>query len=93
MQSIFMLVDLVLELYTWALIISIIMTWLVQFKVINTSNRLVYAVGDFLYRITEPLLAPIRRFLPSLGGMDLSPLVLMLAIFLLRSLLREYGPA
>lgn len=92
MQSIILLIDLLLELYTWALIISVIMTWLVQFKVINTTNRLVYAVGDFLYRITEPVLRHIRRFLPALGGMDLSPLLLLLGIFLLRNLLREYGP-
>jgi YggT family protein len=92
MQSILLLIDLVLDLYTWVLIISVILTWLVQFNVINTSNRFVYAVGDFLYRITEPALRPIRRFVPSVGGMDLSPLVLLLGIFLLRNLLREYGP-
>ncbi len=92
MQSIFHLIDLLLELYTWALVISIVMTWLVQFNVINTSNRLVYSVGDFLYRITEPALRPIRRYVPSFGGIDLSPLILLLAIFLLRNLLREYGP-
>jgi YggT family protein len=92
MQSILQLILVLLQLYSWALIISIVLTWLVQFNVVNTSNRLVYAVGDFLYRITEPLLAPIRRFLPSLGGMDLSPLVLLLAIFLLRNLLVEYWP-
>ena len=92
MQSIFLLIDLLLELYTWALIISVILTWLVQFNVINTSNRLVYMVGDFLYRITEPFLRPIRRYVPNFGGIDLSPLILLLAIFLLRNLLREYGP-
>jgi YggT family protein len=92
MQSILQLILVLLQLYSWALIISIVLTWLVQFNVVNTSNRLVYAVGDFLYRITEPLLAPIRRFLPSVGGMDLSPMVLLLAIFLLRNLLIEYWP-
>lgn len=90
MLSIVKLVDVVLELYTWALIISVIMTWLVQFNVINTSNRLVYSVGDFLYRITEPALRPIRRFVPMLGGMDLSPLILLLVIFLIRNLMYEY---
>ena len=92
MQSIFLLIDVVLNLYTWALIISVILTWLVQFNVINTSNQFVYMVGDFLYRITEPALRHIRRVVPAVGGLDLSPLILLLGIFLLRSLLREYGP-
>lgn len=92
MQSLFLLIDIVLDLYTWALIISVVLTWLVQFNVLNTSNRIVYVVGDFLYRITEPLLRPIRQVVPSIGGVDISPLVLLLAIWLLRSLLREYGP-
>ncbi|MBM3558918.1 MAG: YggT family protein, partial [Alphaproteobacteria bacterium] len=59
---------------------------------LNTSNRIVYVVGDFLYRITEPLLRPIRQVVPSIGGVDISPLVLLLAIWLLRSQLRRYGP-
>ena len=63
------------------------MSWLVAFKVINTSNRAVYMIGDFLYRITEPALRPIRRVLPNLGGMDVSPIVLILGLFFLNRIL------
>jgi len=91
MQSLILLIDTVLSLYMWALIISAVLSWLVTFNVVNTSNRLVYTVGDFLHRITEPALRPIRRVIPAISGIDLSPLVLILGIILLRNLLREYG--
>ncbi len=70
----------IIGLYMWALIISVVLTWLVQFNVINTSNRLVFQIGDFLYRITEPALRPIRQIIPSIGGVDLSPLILILIL-------------
>src|SRR3546814_10873571 len=70
----------VLQLYIWVLIISAILRWLVAFNVVNTSNRVVYLVGDVLYRLTEPALRPIRRFIPYLGGIDISPVVLLLGI-------------
>src|SRR5690606_2002659 len=70
MYSLYLLVDTVLNLYSWCLIIWVIMSWLISFNVINTHNRFVHMVGDFLYRITEPALRPIRRFLPDLGGLD-----------------------
>lgn len=92
MQSLLALLLTVLDLYTWVIILSVILSWLVAFNVVNTSNRFVYVVGDALYRMTEPALRPIRRFLPNLGGIDLSPLVLLLAVYLLRSLLIEYWP-
>ena len=76
-----------IELYVWLVIISAIMSWLVAFNVINTSNRAVYVIGDFLYRITEPALRPIRRVLPNLGGMDLSPIVLILGLFFVNRIL------
>ena len=66
------------------------MSWLISFNVINTHNRFVHLVGDFFYRITEPALRPIRRFLPNLGGLDLSPIVLILLIWFIRNLLSEY---
>jgi len=91
MLSILNLVDFVLELYMWCIIIAAILSWLSFGGVINTHNRFVYMVSDFLYRITEPALRPIRRFVPLVGGIDLSPVVLILAIYLVRSLLREYG--
>ena len=65
---------------------------LVAFNVVNPHNRFVAMVGEFLYRITEPALAPIRRYLPSLGGLDLSPVVLILLLVFLRNLLFEYWP-
>ena len=66
------------------------MGWLVQFNVINAQNRFVYLVMDFLYRVTEPLLRPIRNVLPNLGGLDLSPIVLVLGLSFIRSLMWEY---
>jgi YggT family protein len=76
-----------LELYMWAVIIGVVLSWLVAFNVVNTSNRFVYSVGDFVYRITEPALAPLRRMLPNLGGMDLSPMVLILGLIFLRGVI------
>ena len=80
MQSTLWLIDTVITLYIWCLIISAILSWLIAFNVVNTQNRIVYMIGDFLYRVTEPALAPIRRFLPNLGGIDISPIVLILLL-------------
>lgn len=82
----------VIDIYVFVLIASVIMSWLVAFSVLNTSNRFVYLVYDSLYRITEPALRPIRRFMPNLGGIDLSPLVLLLLLYFLQNLLVEYWP-
>ena len=84
MLAIANLISTVIGLYMWAVIISIVLTWLVQFNVINTSNRLVYQIGDFLYRITEPVMRPIRQVIPSVGGLDLSPLIVILILGFLR---------
>ncbi len=70
----------VIDMYMWIVIIGVVLSWLVSFKVINSSNRFVYIIGDFLYRATEPALKPIRRVLPSLGNMDLSPVALILLL-------------
>ena len=86
---IFGLIDIVLGLFVWILIFSVIMSWLISFNVVNSTNRVVYLIGDFLYRITEPALRPIRRFLPNLGGLDLSPLVLLLVVWFVRDVLRR----
>jgi YggT family protein len=83
------LVDTVIRLYIWVLIASVVMSWLINFNVINTRNRFVFLVGDFLYRVTEPALRPIRNFMPSLGGIDISPIVLILLLYFLRDLLWE----
>ena len=76
-----------IEFYVWMVIISAILSWLVSFNVVNTSNRMVYVIGDFLYRITEPALRPIRRVLPNLGGIDISPIILILALFFAKGVL------
>jgi YggT family protein len=82
-------ISMALQLYVWAIILSAILSWLVAFNVINTSNKFVYMVGDFLYRITEPALRPIRRFLPNLGGIDISPIIVILLIFLAQGILQR----
>lgn len=94
MYALLSLISTVISIYIWLLIASAIMSWLVAFNVINTSNRFVYMAGDFLYRITEPALRPIRRILPTLGGIDLSPMVLiLLLIFLQNLLIHDIAPA
>jgi YggT family protein len=70
-----------MEFYVWLVIASAILSWLVAFSVVNTSNRVVFMIWDFLHKITEPALRRIRRFLPSLGGVDISPVVLILLIY------------
>ncbi|MEE2932818.1 MAG: YggT family protein [Pseudomonadota bacterium] len=86
------LILVVLKLYSWALIISVILSWLVAFNVVNTHSPLVSAIGRFLYRLTEPLLKPIRQFLPDFGGIDISPVVLLLLIWFVENLLITYWP-
>ncbi|WP_162305852.1 YggT family protein [Oleisolibacter albus] len=85
------LIDTVLALYVWVLIISAVLSWLIAFDVINTRNRFVYTVSDMLYRLTEPVLGRVRAVLPNLGGLDLSPVVVILAIMFIRSLLAGYA--
>ena len=77
----------VVDLYMWVIIIGVVLSWLIHFSVINTSNRFVYLVVDFVYRITEPALGWIRRFLPNMGGIDIAPLLLILALILIRDIL------
>ncbi len=77
------------DLYYWAVIISAVLSWLVAFDVINVRNKFMYAVIDVLYRIPEPVLRPIRRFLPNTGGMDFSPLVLIFALMFVRMILQD----
>lgn len=86
MEAFLILTTQVIQLYIYALICSAILSWLIAFKIINTSNRFVFVVIDFLYRLTEPALRPIRRFLPNLGGVDISPIVLILILIFLRNL-------
>jgi YggT family protein len=89
MRALFWLLDTVINLYVWALIISAVLSLLLAFNVLDSRNRFVWTVADFFYRVTEPALRPIRRRLPNLGGVDLSPLVLILLLQALRILLVE----
>ena len=79
----------VVSIYIWLLIAAVILSWLIAFNVINTGNRFVYQIRDFLNRITEPVLRPIRNLLPNLGGIDISPVILILALYFLRDLVNE----
>ncbi|MFC7553685.1 YggT family protein [Pseudoroseomonas wenyumeiae] len=84
MYALFWLIDQLIGLYVWALIIAAVFSLLVSFNVLDTRNRFVWTVGDFLYKVTEPALRPIRRFMPDLGGIDLSPMILILLLYALR---------
>ena len=93
MYAIFWLIDTVLGIYITLVLVQVVLSWLVSFNVVNTRNRFVYIVGDFLYRVTEPALRPIRRLLPSFGGIDLSAVVLLLGLYFVRMLLiRDLAP-
>ncbi len=83
----FQVLDQLLNLFRWAVILAAVFSMLVSFGVLDTRNRLVWTIGDFLYRITEPVLRPIRNVLPSFGNIDLSPIVLILLIWVVQALL------
>ncbi|HEV2300503.1 MAG TPA: YggT family protein [Stellaceae bacterium] len=84
------LVSTVITIYIWLLIAQAVLSWLVAFGIVNTRHRFVAMAGDFLWRITDPLLRPIRSVLPDLGGIDISPVVLILLLYFLRDLMFEY---
>ncbi len=90
MKPILDLVILVLNMYTYIIIGSAIFSWLFAFGVINANNQFVSMVGNFLHQATEPLLRPIRRMMPNLGNIDISPIVLLLGIFLLQRIIFHY---
>ena len=90
MFALYNLLDTIIRIYIWLLIASVVLSWLVSFNIINTQNRFVYAIGDFLHRLTEPVLRPVRNLLPSMGGIDLSPVIVILALYFLRDLAFEY---
>ena len=90
MRAIVVVMLIVLDLYIWLLIAAAILSWLVAFNVVNARNQFVAMVGDFLFRITEPVLRPIRNMLPSLGGIDVSPVVLILIIILIKDVIVRY---
>ena len=84
MYALFWLIDQLIGLYVWALIIAAVFSLLVSFNVLDTRNRFVWTIGDFLYKITEPGLRPLRRFLPNFGGIDISPMILILLLYAAR---------
>ena len=90
MRAILDVILIVLDLYIWLLIAAAILSWLVAFNVVNARNQFVAMVGDFLFRITEPVLRPIRNMLPNLGGIDVSPVVLILIIILIKDVIVRY---
>ena len=92
MNSLLWLIIQILDLYQFILLIYIIATWLINFKIVNTSNRLVYTVMDILYRLCDPSLRFIRQYLPNLGTIDISPIIVYMLLWFVRSLLIEYWP-
>jgi YggT family protein len=90
MRAILDVIMLVLQLYVWLIIAAAILSWLIAFNVVNTRNDVVRAAWDFLQRITEPVLRPIRNLLPNLGGIDISPIILLLIIFFIQRVIQLY---
>ena len=89
MRAILWLINTIITIFVWLLIAQAVLSWLLAFGVINRYNQTVSVIGDFLYRITEPALRPIRSILPNFGGLDISPVILILIIYFLRILITE----
>ena len=87
MLALFRTIDFTLEIYIWIIIASAVFSWLYAFNVVNSRNQLVASIGQFLFRVTEPALRPIRRFMPDLGGIDISPIILFIIIYFIRQLM------
>ncbi|WP_299478493.1 YggT family protein [uncultured Roseibium sp.] len=87
MTALFNVILLALELYTYVIIASAIFSWLYAFNIVNSSNQIINSIGRVLYNLTEPALRPIRRFMPDLGGIDISPVILLLGIIFLRQII------
>ena len=90
MNSLVILISQITELFIWLLIIQAIMSWLINFGIINTQSNFVNMIGNFLYKVTEPLLRPIRKLLPEFGGVDISPVILIMLLIFFRNILFEY---
>ena len=91
MNSIIILIDNIIYLYSIVLIINIILSWLTAFNIVNANNKFVYTILDASFKLTDPLLNPIRKIMPNIAGLDFSPIILFLILGFLRNLLREYG--
>ena len=90
MIAIFYLALQILKLYSYVVIANVIISWLIAFNVLNTSNRFVYSILEFTYRMTDPFLNRIRRYLPNLGSFDISPIVLLLLIWFIEMCMKLY---
>jgi YggT family protein len=90
MRALIDVILLALQLYIYLLIAAAVLSWLIAFNVVNTRNQFVAMLADFLYRITEPALRPIRNIMPNLGGIDISPVILILLIILIENILVYY---
>ena len=89
MKSIFFLLDSVITIYLWIIIVNAILSWLVAFNILNTQNRFVFSVLEATYKLTDPALNKIRRFIPTFGSIDISPVVLILLLMFLRNIIFE----
>ena len=92
MIAIFYLVLQILKLYSYVVIANVIVSWLIAFNILNTQNRFVYSILEFSYRLTDPILNKIRRYLPNLGSLDISPIVLLLLIWFIEMCMKLYIP-
>ena len=89
MKSIFILLDSIITIYLWIIIINAVLSWLVAFNILNTQNRFVFSVLDATYKMTDPALNRIRRFIPTFGSIDVSPVILILLLMFLRNIIFE----
>ncbi len=92
MNSLLVLIIQIINLYKLVLLIYIIATWLINFNIINTSNRFIYSVMEILYRLSEPSLRLVRKYVPAFGNIDISPIIVYLLLWFIQSLLIEYWP-
>ena len=90
MRALLDVILLILQIYVWLLIAAAVLSWLIAFNVVNTHNQVVATIAEFLYRITEPVLRPIRSIMPNLGGIDISPVILILIIFFIENVIVRY---
>jgi YggT family protein len=90
MRALFLVIDLALQLYIYLLVAAAVLSWLIAFNVVNMRNQFVATIADFLYRVTEPALRPIRNSLPNLGGIDISPVILIFIIIFIRYVIFLY---
>ena len=89
MKSIFILLDSLITIYLWVIIVNALLSWLVAFNILNTQNRFVFSVLNTTYKLTDPILNKIRRFVPTFGSIDISPIILILGLMFLRNLVFE----